>query len=538
MTIDLALDVVWALKPLVSLDDALIHEAVTAQALARPDALALACGDERVTYAQLDAAAAAYAVELAARGAGPGTIVPVCLPRSPRLVAALLGVLRTGAAYAAFDPRWPAERRDALVARVDAPVQVVDDPADTASDVPAWVPPRTALADVPAHRDVPRVAVDAGAPACVFFTSGTTGAPKGVVSRHRATTRLFGDGGLPGFARGRVTVQAAPAPWDAFSLELWGMLTTGGAVAIAEEDYLLPFALADLVAEVGVDTLWLTASLFNLFVDMDVDCFDGVRDLYIGGERLSVPHVERFLQAKPGIALHNGYGPVESCVFATVHPITLGDCADGVGIPVGRAAPGTGVHLVADGHEVATGEVGEICVSGDGLALGYLGDPEQTSRVFVDLTIEGRRRRVYRTGDLGVLDADGVVHFRGRADRQVKIRGYRIEPGEIETVAAKLDGITSAVVVPVPGQSQTYEHLALFYVAADAAPVPAAGLAEPAEPAQPAAPAAEDRLGVGEALADRLPPYLAARPHPGGRRPPLTANGKLDSGALLALVVG
>ncbi|MDH6578815.1 amino acid adenylation domain-containing protein [Kitasatospora sp. MAP5-34] len=494
-----------------------IHQAVTWQARTRPDAVALIFKDERISYAVLDAAADAYAAELQRLGVGPGQLVPVLLKRSPTLVAVLLAVLKCGAAYSALDHRWPGDRRRAVVGALGAGLLVTDRPgAETGT--PVWAPPTGGLPAAARSAKVPTATVvDASAAATVFFTSGTTGAPKGVVSPHRATTRLFDGRTFADFGRGRVTVQAAPVPWDAFSLELWGMLTTGGTSVIVDGDYLFPGELRGLVESAGVDTVWLTASLFNLFVDEDLDCFAGVRQVMTGGERLSVPHVRSFVGRHPQVSLLNGYGPVESCVFATTRAVRLADCDAPHGIPIGRPAPATAVHLLDGGALVADGVPGEICVAGDGLALGYLDNPGANAEKFVTTDLDGVPTRLYRTGDVACRDADGVLHYLGRADRQIKISGYRVEPAEIEHAALRLPGVRECAVlpVPVPGADGAWDRLALFYRGDHTCPEPSSLQGE---------------------LAEVLPHYLVP---PTVRRVdalPRSANGKLDQAVLLDLL--
>lgn len=285
---------------------------------------------------------------------------------------------------------------------------------------------------------------DGSAPAAVFFTSGTTGTPKAVVSPHRATTRLFGPDSFADFGPGRVMSQTAPVSWDAFGLELWGMLTTGGTAVLPDGGYFLPDDLAELVTGTGLDTVWLTAALFNLFVDEDPDCFTGLRQVLTGGERMSVPHARTFLARHPDITLLNGYGPVECCVFVTTHRVRPADCEAGHGIPLGTAVPGTGIHVLDGATAVPPGTLGEICVSGEGLADGYLGDEAATAAGFTTFDPGGGPRRIYRTGDLGRLDDEGVLHFHGRADRQVKISGHRVEPAETEAAPCACGGSGSA----------------------------------------------------------------------------------------------
>ncbi|MEU3887717.1 amino acid adenylation domain-containing protein [Streptomyces sp. NPDC029041] len=484
-----------------------LHAAVARQALMRPDVTALVFKGTRTSYAELDAAADAAAAGLRALGVGPGSLVPVLLPRSPELVVALLAVLKCGAGYSALDRRWPAARIDAVVRALGAPFVITDGGLPNLG-----TPTRPLPCGDPAGAAEP-AGVDAAAPAAVFFTSGTTGTPKGVLSPHRATTRLFADRTFADFGRGRAMVQAAPVSWDAFHLELWGMLTTGGTAVLADGEYLFPGDLRDLVKSAGVDSLWLTASLFNLFVDEDIDSFAGIRQVMTGGERLSVPHVRAFLARHPHISLLNGYGPVESCVFATTRAVRPADCELPDGIPVGRPVPGTAVHLLDGDTVLEDGRPGEICVAGDGLALGYLGQPAATAEKFVVVDVDGIPTRLYRTGDLGRRGPDGVLHFLGRADRQVKISGYRVEPAETERAALGVPGVRECAVVPVPGGDGTWEGLALFYRSDAGDPGPEA---------------------LRRTLADRLPHYLTpASVHHHAGTFPRTANGKLDRAALL-----
>lgn len=453
-----------------------LHETFARQARARPDAVALV-GDERaITYAELDRTADAWAARLAAAGSGPGDLVPVLLPRGARLVVALLAILKTGAAYALLDPAWPERRLSDIHAQLDPPLAVAEYGTELPLGGPSlriWSPPQGLVPELapPGFRPA---RVDGSAPACVFFTSGTTGRSKGAVTPHRATARLFPPDGFASFAADTVMPLAAAVSWDAFSLELWSVLLNGGTSVIVEEPYLSPTALRAGVPRHGMNTVWLTSSLFNMVVDEDPDAFHGLRQVLIGGERLSVPHVRRFLRRHPGIALINGYGPVESTVFTTTHRITEADCDRPGGIPLGRPVPGTRVYVLEpDGtRPCAVGETGELCVAGDGLALGYLGDPVLTERKFTRILLDpgdvdgaGEDVRVYRTGDLVAWDPDGLLHYRGRADRQVKIRGHRVEPAEVERQAEELlPGVRSCRVLPRPDASGTSLELIAFCV--------------------------------------------------------------------------
>lgn len=416
-----------------------LHTTVSRWAAARPGAIAVVHGARQVSYAELDRTADSWAASLARRGVGTGDLVPVLLPRGIELIVSVLAVLKLGAAYALLDPAWPDRRIQEVTTQLGARLIVTGDTACGRAGLPVWSPTRHghAAPRPPAGFRPPTVAADA--PACVFFTSGTTGQPKGVLTPHHATARLVRPGTFARFDTATVIPLAAALPWDAFSLELWSALLSGGTSLVVEEPYLSGQALRDAVSGHGADTVWLTSSLLNMIMDEDPDAFLGLAQVMTGGERLSVPHVRAFVRRHPGIALINGYGPVESTVFATTHRVTEADCGLPGGIPVGRAVPGTRIHIVD----------GEICVAGDGLALGYLGDPELSEARFpVVRTADGEDVRVYRTGDLGRLDDDGVLHYLGRADRQVKIRGHRIEPAEVEQqILELLPGVRDCRVV-------------------------------------------------------------------------------------------
>ncbi|MBK3581348.1 amino acid adenylation domain-containing protein, partial [Streptomyces sp. MBT65] len=462
----------WSAGPPCAAPDEGLHETFARRARARPAAVALLDGERAVTYGELDRTADAWAARLAAAGAGPGDLVPVLLPRGTRLVVALLAVLKTGAGYALLDPAWPERRLSDIRAQLDPPLVVAERGTELptgARPLPVWAPPEDGVREA-VPPDFRPARVRGSDPACVFFTSGTTGRPKGAVTPHRATARLFPPDGFASFTAGTVMPLAAAVSWDAFSLELWSVLLNGGTSLIVEEPYLSPTALRSGVLRHGTDTVWLTSSLFNMVVDEDIEAFQGLRQVLVGGERLSVPHVRRFLRRHPGIALTNGYGPVESTVFTTTHRVTEADCDRPGGIPLGRPVPGTQVYVVEpDGtRRRAVGETGELCVAGDGLALGYLGDPALTERKFIRVPVgdgDGGSVRVYRTGDLVAWDRDGLLHYRGRADRQVKIRGHRVEPAEVERqVAEVLPDVRSCRVLARPDASGTGLELIAFCV--------------------------------------------------------------------------
>lgn len=509
-----------------------LHLAISRIAAEQPDAPAVLGLDGTVlSYARLDRAADAWARELRRRGVRAGDVVPVLMTRSPVLPPVLLAILKCGAAYAALDHRWPDARiADVLAKLGPCPVVLGEDHREAAERLrlDVWCPPplrpASDAAD-PAEAGLGTVGLehtDAGATACVFFTSGTTGESKGVLSPHSATMRLFDPAGPMPFGPGSVMPLSTYLTWDVAAFELWGMLATGGTCVPVPDDFLTPRAVADLIGVQGVDTLWLTTSLFHLLVTEDIDCFDGLRRLYVGGERMSQEHARTFLHRHPGIEFYNCYGPVEVCMVVTTHRVTLADCEDERGIPLGPAVPHTEILVMDEDRPCETGEPGELCMAGPGVARGYLGDDALTKAKFTEIAVGGpdggsRNVRVYRSGDMGVIDERGRHYFLGRTDRQIKLRGHRVELDGIEAEVHAAAPGTVCAVVALPGASGGYEHLALFY-------------ARPPDAADPG----PDPLRLRTALATRLPGYAVPDTVAALDRLPLTVNGKIDYAALVA----
>ncbi|HCU50845.1 MAG TPA: hypothetical protein DGG94_13775, partial [Micromonosporaceae bacterium] len=432
-------------------------------------------------------------------------------PNNPWLVACWFGVLAMGGVAVTTMPLLRSIELQTIheMARIDH--SLVDDRFVADLEVAGIGPYTTfdALAALPDAGDFSTVDTSADDVALLAFTSGTTGRPKAVLTPHRATARLFPPDGFARFGPGTNMPLAAPASWDAFSLELWSMLLTGGTSVIVDEPYLSAQALRGAVEQHGTDTIWLTSSLFNMVVDEDSDAFRGLHQVLIGGERLSSAHVGRFLRRHPNIMLLNGFGPVESTVFATTHRITEADCARADGIPLGRPVPGTQVYVLDGSRVCAVDETGEICVAGDGLALRYLSDLTLTEQKFTRIRIDGQDVRVYRTGDLGMWGSDGLLHFRGRADRQLKIRGHRIEPAEVERQVEQLLPVTSCQVLA------SHDKLIAFCVPL----VPGDALS-----------------GALAALRSALASYQQPAAVVSVEAIPVTDRGKVDERALLALV--
>ncbi|MGV9879876.1 amino acid adenylation domain-containing protein [Streptomyces sp. NPDC003006] len=495
-----------------------MHELFEEWAGRTPDATAVVYEGERLTYAELDARAARLAGLLAARGVTRGATVGVYLERSVELAVAVLGTLKAGAGYVMLDPGFPAGRLRGMAA--DAGVAVVlagraaGGPVGDAGVPVVYV--EDAARARPLARGAVRVAPDDVA--CVMFTSGSTGRPKGIVAPHRAVTATLTGQDFASFGPGSVWVQSAPVSWDAFALELWGPLLGGGTCVLHPGRRPDPVVIARLVAAYGVTSMYLSASLFNVIVDEYPRAIAGLRELVVGGETLSPPHVARALEREPGLRITNGYGPVECMVFLTVHHVTPEDARGDGPIPIGRPLAGKRLYVLDERlRPVADGVTGELYAAGAGVARGYC-DASLTAERFVAAPpgtgAEAAGERVYRTGDLARRRADGTFEYLGRADGQVKIRGFRVEPGEVETALARHPGVDRAAVVATRAEADGERQLVAYVV--------------PTARSEQAVSEAELRAHAERELADFLVPAafvpLDALP--------LTANGKLDRAAL------
>ncbi|GAC1634182.1 MAG: hypothetical protein NVS9B10_30020 [Nevskia sp.] len=411
---------------------------------------ALVCGSRSWTYAELDRRSDAIARRLIARGLQPGSIVGLSMGRSPETIAAILGVLKAGAAYLPFDPAYPAAQLK-FILEDSAPALVLTQRAATGGlDAAAFANIATldieaAAAEVAGLAPaLPELRPDDRA--YIMYTSGSTGRPKGVQVPQRAILRLVIDNDFCDFGPDQVILQLAPLAFDASTFELWAALLHGGCLAIVPAAQPALAEIAETIAAHAVTTAWLTAGLFHLMVDHQLEGLRPLRQLLAGGDVLSVAHVDRLLAAHASLRLINGYGPTENTTFSCCYTIPR-QRAPGP-IPIGRAIRHSPA-LVLDGalRPVADGTLGELFVGGAGLALGYLNRPELDAERFIAHPFDAAPgARLYRTGDLVRRRADGNLEFHGRADRQVKINGKRVELDEIEAVLRRGPGVGDAAV--------------------------------------------------------------------------------------------
>lgn len=484
------------------------------RAAASRDRVALVAGSRQTSYGELDRQATRLADRLRREGVRAGDVVAVKLPRSPESIVALVAVLKAGGVYLPLDEESPEERLRLIVREAAPRLLIADSPLPWAG-VPVLPPDDTTGGG---HDIEPFAPVAAEAPACLMYTSGSTGRPKGVLVPHRAIVRLvMGTDFLP-FGPHHVFLHLAPAAFDASTLEIWGALLHGARLVLAPPGRDALGRLGALVREHGVTVLWLTSGLFSALMDTAPGALRGLPFLLTGGDVLSPRAVAAALNALPGTTLLNGYGPTENATFTTVHRLT-----PGAPILIGAPIANTTAHVLdAHGAPAPEGVTGQLWVGGDGLAVGYLGQPEATRERFVTRRLaygsSVREERLYATGDLArwCRDAAGrlALAFQGRMDRQVKIRGFRVEPGELEACLAALPDVAEAAVV-VERTRDAQARLVGVYV--------------------PAAGCRPDPESLRSRLADSLPSYMLPQRLVALDSLPVNDNGKIDRAALEAL---
>ncbi len=447
-------------------DSVTVHRLFEDRAAERPNSPAVTCGSDHLSYQELDARAEWIAARLRERGAGPGTLVAICLDRGTDMVSALLGILKSGAAYVPLDPAYPTDRLAYMIEDSGAPLIVtrtthVDRlPAATPrlllEDWPEELPPRTGGASAP----------EAGPDdlAYVIYTSGSTGRPKGVQITHGALRARMRETRrqLDLTCEDRV-LQFASISFDSSVGQLFAPLVSGASLVLRDDAW-DPGMLAEALRTNAVTVAWLTPSAFGALAAQLAgpdDLGPELRLVRLGGEALQREQVRQWFR-HTSVPLVNGYGPTEAAQEAATARIT----GPGDHVPIGRPVANAKVFLVdRHGRPVPVGVPGEMWIGCPGLARGYLGRPELTAEKFTVVTVDGTPRRVYRTGDLAKWHPDGHLEFVGRGDNQVKLRGYRIEPGEIEAALLTHPSVTGATVLlreDVPGDPRL-----VAYVVAD-----------------------------------------------------------------------
>ncbi|MEA3132290.1 MAG: hypothetical protein QOG17_136 [Gammaproteobacteria bacterium] len=443
-----------------------IHATYSALAGRMLDRAALISGDEQLTYGELERQSDRIGRYLRSHGVSRGNRVGLYSQRSMDAIAAILGILKAGAAYVPFDPAYPPKLLRFVYEDCAPALMLVQSSLLGPGSLPFW---EGASHDIHAASRAPEARGDASALpetgpedlAYVMYTSGSTGHPKGVLIPHRGVVRLVIDNTFAAMGPDQVHLQLAPLAFDASTFEIWGALLNGGTLAILPAPYPSLDEIAQSISRHGVTTLWLTAGLFHLMVDHRLEGLAPLRQLIAGGDVLSPSHIARAQAGLPQCQLINGYGPTENTTFTCCYRIPRnavpGALAPGVAtpdavapspIPIGVPIAHTEVYVLDESQKpVMDGHEGELYAGGAGLALGYLNRDELTAERFVANPFDsGGGSKLYRTGDRVRRRADGNIEFLGRADRQVKISGKRVELDEIEATLRRSDLVEDAAV--------------------------------------------------------------------------------------------
>ena len=498
--------------------DRCVHELFQSQAERTPGAIAVAWGNQRMSYGELNSRANQLARFLRRFEIKADVPVGLCVDRSLEMVVGMLGILKAGGAYVPLDASYPKERLGFMLEDTRAPViltqqRLLGSLPRTSANVVCLDADWELIAREP--RENMATLTHARHLAYVMYTSGSTGRPKGVAVPHRAVNRLVLNTDYISIDSSDRIAQVANISFDAATFELWGALLNGAqVVGITKDIALSAKEFGNELREKGITAMFLTAALFNQLASEAPGAFETLRTLIVGGEALDPKWARAVLRNRPPQRLVNGYGPTENTTFTCCHLIRdLGN--EIVNVPIGRPISNTTVYIL-DSHlnPVPIGIPGELYTGGDGLARGYCNRPELSSERFVVNPFDQTESNcLYRTGDLARYLPDGTVEFLGRIDDQVKIRGYRVELGEIETQLGRHPDIR-ACVVTVRGTSSVNKRLIAYVV-----------------PASERVPNASELRGF---LVEKLPDYMIPSTFVSLSSLPLTPNGKLDRKGLPA----
>jgi amino acid adenylation domain-containing protein len=487
--------------------DVCIHELFADRAADQPDATAVVFGDDRLSYRQLNEQSNQLAHHLRSLGVGPDVLVGIYAERSMEMVVGLLGVLKAGGAYVPLDPSFPQQRIQLMLEDTQAPALLVQEHLlERLSAYPGKVVRLDADKETIARQPTHRLETSAGSEqlAYVMYTSGSTGRPKGVMISHRALVNLLTSMQRePGLEPSDVLLSVSTFSFDIFGLELYLPLLVGATVVMTDERTASDAILLQQELERSQATVMqATPATWRMLLQTHWPGRPGLKML-VGGEVLDAQLARELL--KRGDRLWNLYGPTETTVYSTSCQISRGFEK----ITVGRPINNTQIYILDERMAPSpVGVCGEIYIGGDGLARGYLNQPELTDEKFVVNPLPSTPgTRLYKTGDQARWLANGEIDFLGRVDHQVKVRGFRVELGEIESVLLEHEAVHQAVVV-ARADSTGEQRLVAYVVYAD-------GQRASVE-------------SLRESLSGRLPHYMIPSVFETLQAFPLTPNGKVD----------
>jgi len=481
--------------------DKTIHQLFEEQVEKSPDRIAVLGQPVSLSYRQLDDQANRLAGVLIGKGVLADNIVGIMMERCVEMIIGILAILKAGGAYLPVDPDTPQERIDFML-------------KDSAAKILL-----TAVECVFNFHHSSFIIHHSSHLAYIIYTSGSTGKPKGVLTTHANVTRVVRNTNYIDIEPGDRLLQLSNYAFDGSVFDIYGALLNGAElVMISKDDILEVRRFSGVIKREGITVFFVTTALFNTLVEMEIGCFDGVRKVLFGGERVSVEHAGKALAYLGKGRIIHVYGPTETTVYATYYFIDSIDATSG-NIPIGKPISNTTVYIFDKYlNPVPIGVPGEIYIGGAGVARGYMNNPELTAEKFIRFYRSDRSYRtyiLYKTGDLARWLPDGNIEFLGRIDQQVKIRGFRIEPEEIANRLLRCPEVKEAVVM-AREYTNGEKYLCAYVVGGP--------------------PSSESHAAYISSLRERLAGELPGYMTPGHivllEKMPLTPNGKVDMKAL------
>jgi surfactin family lipopeptide synthetase A len=411
-------------------------------------------------------------------------------------MVSILGILKSGGAYVPIDINYPEERIAYIEKDINCKIVIDQEALEKFNKIKGKYS-KDNIETINQPHDI----------AYVMFTSGTTGNPKGVMVEHINVVRLVKPCSFFPLNEEKILLSTGSISFDATIIEYFGTLLNGSILILTKQENLLELeSLKKVIQDNKVNSLWMTASWFNQVVENEINTFENISQLIVGGDIVSPAHTLKVFEKYPDIKIVNGYGPTENTTFSTTFEIKNQKYFN---IPIGSPVPNSSAFILDEVLKlVPTGVIGKIYVAGAGVARGYLNQPELTKEKFIENPfIQGNR--MYSTGDLGRWLPDGNIEFFGRNDQQIKIRGYRVELSEIENAILEYSTELKQVVVEVKEENNK-KVLATYFVAV----------------------AVIDKSKLRSFLQSRLPDYMIPGFYIALEELPLTQNGKLDRKAL------
>jgi len=485
--------------------DKTIQKLFEEQVEKNPDHIAVIFEEKRLTYRELNNKANQLARTLRKKGVKANSIVGIMVERSPKMIIGIMGILKAGGAYLPIDPEYPAERTNYMLEDSETRILVTQ---QKLIESIAFKGEIVDIDDFELYEEDTRnlVAVNTSQDlAYVIYTSGSTGKPKGVLTMHYNVVRVAKNTNYIEITRNDVLLQLSNYAFDGSVFDIYGALLNGAKLVLVDKENVVDMnRLSKVIDQEKVTVFFITTALFNTLVDVNIECLKNIRKVLFGGEQSSVRHVRKAYEYMGSGRIVNAYGPTETTVFATYYEVNHIEEGQ-LTIPIGKPIANTRIYVLDKGGKLQPiGAPGEVYISGDGLAKGYLNRPELTAEKFVEDPF-ALGERMYRTGDLAKWLPDGNIEFLGRIDHQVKIRGFRIELGEIEAELLKHPVIKEALVLAKNDVSGN-RYLCAYLIA-------------------------EQEIVISELkkyLERTLPHYMVPSAFVQLEKMPLTSNGKID----------